>query len=317
MATTFPAPRLDPELAKLMTDPATTEGQEASQTFLNPDPTTLLAGRNLSIEDHTITVKGGEIMLSVIRPANWTPNSKAPCIYYMHGGGMVAGTRWTGLEAVLAVAPTNTVFVTVEYRLAPQNPDPAPVEDSYAGFLWTMENTAALGIDPLKVLTAGGSAGGGLCAGIALLSRDRGGPKACGQLLICPMLDDRNETISSHQTFSPPITREALLFCWNCYLGDRAGKEGVSIYAAPGRAEDLSGLPPAFLDVGSFEPFRDEVVKYAEKLWACGGDAELHVWPGGFHGFSTLAPSAQLSQFARRANTDWVHRILGSGRAEH
>ena len=203
-------------------------------------------------------------------------------------------------------------MVTVEYRLAPENPDPAPVEDCYAGLVWTAANAAEIGIDATRLVIAGESAGGGLAAGTALLARDRGGPALAGQMLISPMLDDRNNTFSGEQFDGTGLwDKRSNLVGWTALLGERRGTESVSHYASPARAGDLSGLPPAFIDVSSTETFRDESVAYAAKMWAAGIQAELHVWPGGFHGFDSFAPTARISIEARAARTAWLRRILG------
>ncbi|KDA06848.1 esterase [Microbacterium sp. CH12i] len=156
------------------------------------------------------------------------------------------------------------------------------------------------------------SAGGGLAAGVAVLARDRQGPRMLGQMLICPMLDDRNDSDSGHQmTGQGAWDRTANETGWNLYLGD-IQRDEVPIYASPARADDLSGLPPTFIDVGSAETFRDENIAYASRIWACGGDAELHLWPGGVHGFDALAPDAALSHDARQARVRWLTRLLGT-----
>ncbi|MFE6996734.1 alpha/beta hydrolase [Microbacterium sp. NPDC057659] len=234
-------------------------------------------------------------------------------IYNIHGGGMVAGERMIGMPGVLPwVVEHDAVAVTVEYRLAPEFPDPFPVEDCYAGLVWMAEHADELGIDPDRILITGASAGGGLSAGTALLARDRLGPKLIGQVLICPMLDDRDQTVSTQQyDDAGSWVRESNVMGWTALLGERRGTDDVSIYAAPARATDLSGLPPAFIDVGSAEVFRDEDVAYASTLWASGVQAELHVWAGGFHGFDMIAPHAAVSQAAVAARNDWVARILG------
>jgi len=172
-------------------------------------------------------------------------------------------------------------------------------------------NLAGLGIDPARLMLAGASAGGGLAAGTALLARDRGGPALCGLLLKCPMLDDRNNSVSCRQ-YVDSGTYDGRMngFAWACVLGDRAGGEGVSPYVAPGRATDLSNLPETFVDVGSAEPFRDESVAFANSVWAAGGQAELHVWPGGAHGFSSFVPSADISKWCRETTLAWMRRRL-------
>jgi acetyl esterase/lipase len=130
-------------------------------------------------------------------------------------------------------------------------------------------------------------------------------------MLICPMLDDRNNTPSSLQMAGLDVWDHALNeMGWTALLGERCGGPGVSPYAAPARATDLSGLPPAFIDVGSAETFRDEDITYAVRIWQTGGQAELHVWPGGFHGFDLMVPQAVLSQEAKRARLRWLRRML-------
>jgi acetyl esterase/lipase len=236
----------------------------------------------------------------------------APAIYHIHGGGMVAGDHRTGIDAAVDwVEELGVVVASVDYRLAPEHPHPAPVEDCYAGLVWTVDHAAALGIDPERVVIAGTSAGGGLAAAVAQMARDRRGPSLIGQLLMCPMLDDRNETPSSHELDGEGVwDRHENLAGWRALLGQAQGGPTVSPYAAPARALDLAGLPPAFIDVGSVETFRDEDVAYAARIWQAGGIAELHVWPGGFHGFDQIAPDATLSRAARSARRAWLRRLL-------
>jgi acetyl esterase/lipase len=274
---------------------------------------TALAGKPLIHEEKTISGPNGDIILSIFRPKT-SPTSKRAGIYQIHGGGMVVGNRFLGMQGVLDwVEALDAVCVSVEYRLAPENPDPAPIEDVYAGLLWVGENLGTLGIDPEKLIISGQSAGGGLAAGLALLVRDRGGPSIRAQCLVYPMLDDRTETVSSQQFDDSGIwRRDTNITAWSFLLGEQAKGKNVSIYAAPGRATDLSGLPSTFIDVSSTEVFRDECVAYASRLWATGIQAELHVWPGAFHGFDQLAPSAVISQAASRARLDWLRRILSS-----
>ncbi|SEG82355.1 Acetyl esterase/lipase [Thermomonospora echinospora] len=251
-----------------------------------------------------------DVSLLICRPTGAT--APLPAVYYVHGGGMIMGDNRTGIEEPLDWArELGLVLVSVEYRLAPDHPHPAPVEDCYAGLVWTAGNAAELGIDPDRLIVAGTSAGGGLAAALALMVRDRGGPTPAGQVLLCPMLDDRNETPSSHQMEGLGIwDRNSNDTGWTALLGESRGGPDVSPYAAPARAEDLSGLPPTFIDVGSAETFRDEDVAYATRIWQAGGQAELHVWPGGFHGFDMLAPHAALSQDARAARLRWLRRLL-------
>jgi acetyl esterase/lipase len=227
---------------------------------------------------------------------------------------MILGDNRTGVVEMLDWAQEfQMVVVSVGYRLAPETPHPGPVEDCYAGLVWTAEHADELGIDPNRIIVAGGSAGGGLTAALALMARDRGGPALLGQMLICPMLDDRNDTPSARQMAGLGVwDRISNETGWTALLGAARGEPDVSPYAAPAREKDLSGLPPAFIDVGSAETFRDEDITYASRIWQAGGVAELHVWPGGFHGFDGLAPQAALSQEARAARVRWLRRLLAS-----
>ncbi|GID30486.1 alpha/beta hydrolase [Paractinoplanes brasiliensis] len=251
-----------------------------------------------------------DISLLICTPAG--ADSACPAIYYTHGGGMILGDNRNGMAGMVEIAARyGAVVVSVEYRLAPETRHPGPIEDVYAGLVWTAKNAAELGIDPDRILIAGGSAGGGLTAALGLLARDRGGPAVLGQLLMCPMLDDRNDSVSAEQMAGRGVwDRTANATGWGALLGDAAGGPDVSPYAAPARATDLSGLPPAFIDVGSAETFRDEDVAYATAIWQAGGRAELHVWPGGYHGFEAFAPAAAVSQDAKAARLRWLDRLF-------
>ncbi|MEU9332916.1 alpha/beta hydrolase [Streptomyces sp. NPDC048290] len=264
--------------------------------------------------EHTeLSVPGPEgapdVTLSVVRRPG--ASGAAPCVYFIHGGGMIVGDRSTGAAAFPEwIERFGVTVVSVEYRLAPEHPHPAPVEDCYAGLVWVAKHAAEIGVDPERVLLAGGSAGGGLAAAVALLCRDRGGPRLVGQLLNCPMLDDRDQTVSSRQYEDALVwNRQHNVVGWTALLGAAKGIDGVSPYAAPARATDLSGLPPAFIDTGSAEVFRDEDVDYASRIWAAGGQAELHVWAGGFHGFGMIR-EATLSRAADDAVHNWMGRVL-------
>jgi acetyl esterase/lipase len=231
---------------------------------------------------------------------------------------MVMGNAWSVLPQVLRewALPLGLAVVSVEYRLAPRTRYPGAIEDCYAGLLWAAGHAAELGIDPGRVIIGGKSAGGGLAAALALLTRDRGGPAPIGQLLLSPMLDDRGGTYSSHQMAGhDPWDRSSNATAWQALLGDRHGAADLPPYAAPARATDLSRLPPAYLEVGSAETFRDEGVAYAGAIWRAGGRAELHVWPGAFHGFDSAAPSAALTRDARESRTRWLRRILAQSGA--
>jgi acetyl esterase/lipase len=238
-----------------------------------------------------------------------------PVVYNTHGGGMVAGHNRSGeLSGELDRAEAlQCAVVAVDYRLAPEHPDPAPIEDCYAGLVWLAGHAGELGLDPGRIILSGNSAGGALAAGLALLSRDRGRPPVLGQLLQFPMLDDRCDTASAVRMESVGMwDGRSNRTGWTALLGGRRGTEAVSCYAAPARAGDLSGLPPAFIEVGSVEALRDEAVDYASRIWRAGGQAELHVWSGAFHSFDEWVPDAVISRAAHDARVAWLRRLLSS-----
>jgi acetyl esterase/lipase len=285
--------------------------QQDGAPFAPPTNEELACGDLFEVDERSVPGPPGapEVPVLICRPT--TATEPRPIVYNIHGGGMVAGTHRLGMPLDWA-EELDLLVVSVDYRLAPEHPHPAPVEDCYAGLLWTAEHAKEIGGDPDRIILAGGSAGGGLAAAVALLARDRNGPRVIGQVLMCPMLDDRNDTPSAHQMAGLGVwDRTSNETGWSALLGEARGTDDVSPYAAPARATDLSGLPPAFIDVGSAETFRDEDVAYASRIWQAGGIAELHVWPGGFHGFDGMVPKAALSQDARAARLRWLHRLLG------
>ncbi|GGR55902.1 acetyl esterase/lipase [Nocardioides luteus] len=321
---TPPRPPFDPELvpvleAALETNlPLSTETLDEKRRLIidgPPDvlPVDLTAGGAVRVEEREVPGPEGapDVTLLILSPALDGP--PRPAIYYAHGGGMVLGHRRFGVETFLPyVADGSAVVISVEYRLAPENPDPAPVEDVYAGLVWTAKNAAELGIDPEHLMIAGTSAGGGLAAGTALLARDRTFPKLSHQILICPMLDDRFETASSRMLDGVGFwDRNANLFGWTALLGDRRGGPDVTPYAAPARAEDLTGLPRTYIDTGSAETFRDEIITYARRLSEAGVSVDFHMWGGGFHGFDSMAGHAAVSRASIATRDEFVRRALG------
>jgi acetyl esterase/lipase len=200
------------------------------------------------------------------------------------------------------------VGVSVEYRLAPETPYPGPLDDCYAGLRWTRDHAAELGVDPDRIGVAGVSAGGGLAAALVLLARDRGEVRVAFQLLECPMLDDRQTTSSSRREGLPIWSRESNMFGWQSYLGDLYGGD-VPAYAAPARATDLTGLPPALVIVGGADGFRDEDIEYALRLNQAGVPTELHVLPGAPHGVQFFAGSVIARRWGQTV-TQWLEQQL-------
>jgi acetyl esterase/lipase len=298
---------------KALMPPLTRERLAELRALPSPPVEPILEGRAIGHEELVVPGPDGapDVALSVYRPVA-APSAPSPCVYWIHGGGMVLGDRFTNIELPLEwVDLLGVTLVSVEYRLAPEHRGTALVEDCYAGLAWVAGHAGDLGIDPARIVVGGGSAGGGLAAGVALMARDRKDPEVFAQLLICPMLDHRNGTVSSAQYDGADSlwTRTMNELGWACVLGDTPDGE-VSAYVSPALARDLSGLPATYIDAGSAEVFRDEDVAYASAIWAAGGQAELHIWAGGFHGFDLIYPAARVSAAARAARNDWLTRLL-------
>ncbi len=256
----------------------------------------------LSWEDRSIPGPDG----SALRVRVYRPEGAAgalPGVLYIHGGGFCVGTiEDEHAGAGQAALHAGAIVVSVDYRLAPEHPFPAGIEDCHAALVWMAKSADTLGLDPARIAVMGGSAGGGLAAGIALLARDRGGPQLCFQVLNIPELDDRLETPSMKQFTDTPLwNRPNAIVSWRYYLGDMLGGD-VSIYAAPARAEDLRGLPPAYVSTMEFDPLRDEGLIYATRMLQQSVQVELHQFPGTFHGSSLFADAG----ISRRASAEML-----------
>ena len=251
-----------------------------------------------------------QLSLIICQPTAITKASGV--IYHIHGGGMVAGNNRSGELAcdLKRAKQLNLAIVAINYRLAPEYPYPIPVEDCYTGLVWLEKNLQSLNTCK-KIILSGNSAGGGLAACVSLLARDRNGPKLSGQMLQCPMLDDRCNTVSAKQMYDVGVWDTiSNKTGWTALLGSQRATNNISAYAAASRAKDLSNLPPTFIDVGSVESLRDEAILFANHIWQHGGYAELHVWGGAFHSFDQWVPDAIISQTANQARIDWLKRIL-------
>lgn len=252
----------------------------------------------LAIADRSIAGFGNspDVTVRVYTPKERRANM--PGLLYIHGGGFTVGN----LESEHGLAgefcrELGIVVVSVDYRLAPENPYPAGLHDCYAALVWMHASAAELEIDPARIGICGQSAGGGLAAGLALMARDERGPDICFQALGIPELDDRLETISMKTFTDTPLwNRPSAMLSWQLYLGAIApGSPDVPTYAAPARATDLSGLPAAYITAMEFDPLRDEDILYALGLLQAGVAVELHTYPGTFHG-SGIIPHAAVSQ---------------------
>lgn len=235
-------------------------------------------------------------------------------LLWIHGGGYVLGSAdQDDLLVKGLVSSVGCAVVSVDYRLAPETPFPGAVEDCYAALRWLYAQAGELGVEAGRIAIGGASAGGGLAAGLGLLTRDRAEVPLAFQLLIYPMLDDRTAVA----TDLPPYvgeyvwTPQANHFGWTALLGQAPGGPGVSPYAAAARAQRLEGLPPTYLSVGALDLFLEENLEYARRLLRAGVPTELHVYPGAFHGFN-MAADARVSQAFVRDQLAALTRALAS-----
>jgi acetyl esterase/lipase len=229
-----------------------------------------------------------------------------PAAVFLHGGGMISGSVGLHDRSIAAyVADSGVPILAADYRSAPEHPHPTPVEDAYAGLAWLAAHADDLNVDPARIALMGESAGGGLAAGAALLARDRGLAVA-KQILIYPMLDDR--TTVPDPALAPPAvwSYDDNYTGWHALLGDAIGTAGVSEYAAPARGRDLADLPPAYVEVGELDIFRDEAIDYARRLLDAGTSVELHVHPGCPHGFEHISAEADV---VRRSRADRLRAL--------
>jgi acetyl esterase len=312
---------IDPELAAIvdllpkidLVDPVA--ARQAFQEMLAGITFEIPGIETLEIEDRMVPGHEGDpdVRVRVYRPQGLvTATTRVPGVVMIHGGGFVIGSVEVEHAGAAAIAiSTGAVVVSVEYRLAPEHPYPAALHDCYAALRHLHDEADALGVDPDRVALAGTSAGGGLAAATALFARDLGGPAVCFQLLHIPELDDRLQT-GSMQAFvdSPMWNRPLAEQSWRAYLGPLYGAADVPAYAAPARAADLSGLPPAYISTAENDPLRDEGITYAQRLLQAGVSVELHQFPGTFHG-SMVVTTAAVSKRAQRESTFVLRQALG------
>lgn len=290
----------DPELAPLVpllpTEafedvPAARAGFDALIGPLNEQVDTT----GIAITDVEVPGPDGPVPARLYAPEGAAPAGGRPALLDLHGGGFAIGSiAMEHAFATVVARQLGAVVVTPEYRLAPEHPFPAGLEDCYATLVWMHAQSDALGIDPTRVGVGGQSAGGGLSAAVALLARDRNGPALCFQFLGIPEIDHRLETASMRAFTDTPLwNRPNAVLSWEYYLG--GDTTDVSPYASPALAEDLAGLPPAYVTTMEFDPLRDEGIDYALRLLQAGVSVELHSFPGTFHG-SALIPTAAVSR---------------------
>ncbi|MDX2563768.1 alpha/beta hydrolase [Streptomyces sp. TX20-6-3] len=282
---------MDPELEAFvpffprtdLDDPVTARKSFAQLAAAVPAPDTT----DMDVEDHVVPAE------SPVPVRVYRPHGARGAVVWLHGGGFLMGDLdtehpWAGRIA----ASSGAVLISVGYRLAPEHPYPAALDDAYAVLEWAVGHAAELGVEPDRIAIGGHSAGANLAAAVTLRARDRQGPPIRFQLLNQPGLDDRQDSWSAvHFTDTPWFYRAKGLASWQHYLGGRP----ATPYAAPARAEDLTGLPPAYLATAEFDPNRDEGLAYGLRLLQAGVSVEIHQWPGTFHGSQALL-SAEVSQ---------------------
>ena len=250
----------------------------------------------VTVTNQVIAGPGGALRLRLYRPETMQP--PAPAVFYMHGGGYVMGTPEQDDEQCAQTAlRLGSLVVSVNYRLAPEQPFPAGLEDCYAGLRWLSQQAAALGVDRERIALAGSSAGGGLAAALAQLAVDRGEVRPVFQALIYPMLDDRTVTRpgldpKGYVVWTPHHNRLG----WQAYLGQAPGLVETPAYAVPARRADLHGLPPAWIGIGTLDLFYEEDLTYAQRLRASGVPCELVEAPGAFHGFDVASPRSDVAR---------------------
>ena len=307
---------IDPELVPLRDSmPPITLTREVLPT-LRPAIIEMLATAGprhpgTEVDEHVVQAEGAPgVRVLHYRPAN--AQGVLPAILHIHGGGYVMGApEMNDVDNSRLASELGCQVFSVDYRLSPETAHPGPVEDCYAVLQWLHASSDALGIDPARIGVKGESAGGGLAAALVLLARDRRGPPVAFQHLIYPMLDDRTCTKGDLPSFAGSIgwTPELNRFGWSSLLGHEPGGADVSPYAASARAGDLSGLPPAYISVGTLDLFLEEDLDYAARLYRAAVPVELHVWPGAQHGFER-AVTARVSKAATQASQAALRRAL-------
>ena len=264
---------------------------------------------DVTIEETAFAGPDCEIPLVIYQPPTPAPRGG---LLWMHGGGYIVGTARADYHGVGFAEHAGCTVVSVDYRLAPESTYKDSIADCFAALNWMVDNAGELGIDRERIAIGGGSAGGGLTAGLAHYNRDHGGPALKLQLMLYPMIDDRHDTPSGHEITHPTVWhRQVSLAAWKMYLGDEYGTDQVSPYAAAARATEFSNLPPAFVTVGALDLFRDENIDYAQRLMAAGVPTDLQVYPGMIHGAEMSVPEATVSRRMRTEYRDAVKRAIG------
>lgn len=308
MGKTYLETGLDPEFIGILTKPPAYLGAWSNEKIIRkigrdiiypliptpPDP-------DVTVTDRLIPGPEGasDIPVRIYEPKE--KKGPLPGVLYLHYGGYAIGSpAHEDATCYKYVKEVNCVIISPDYRLAPENPAPAAYEDCYATLLWFEANAQDLSVDPSRLAVTGLSCGGGLTIAVALMARDRNGPKLVFQMPLAPTIDDRLKTKSSLEFTDPrALNYDSCKKIWDLYLGKgHEERDDISPYAAPSRAKDLSGLPPCYSYVGSLDPHRDETIEYINRLLQVGVPAGFTLYPGGIHGFELEVPDAAISKHA-------------------
>ncbi|ORW18856.1 alpha/beta hydrolase fold domain-containing protein [Mycobacterium palustre] len=259
------------------------------------------------ITDDRVPSHNGGIAVRIYRGGGDAP---APAVVYCHAGGFALGNLDTDHRQCVELACRGRcAVVSVDYRLAPEHPYPAALDDAAAVLRWVAASATELGVDPARLAVAGSSAGAALAACLAHRAADGSLPSLAFQLLHQPVLDDRETPSKAQFGASPAFDGEAADLMWRYYLGAAAGTAA----AVPARRTQLSGLPPALITCAEVDPFRDEAVDYALQLLRASVPTELHVFPGACHGFDSLLPDLSLSRRLFALQGQALSSALGTG----
>lgn len=305
---------LDPEIAAALSgappreplSEASLVAVRAQREAMFPAPWTSVSHDDVRIEDCRSPTG---VLIRIHRPPGDAEG--LPCLYWLHAGGYLLGSFRADEDVIDRwVRDLGCVVASPDYRLAPEHPFPAALDDSADGLRWLAQNASRYGVDTSRIVVMGISAGGGLAASLAQMAGTGDLPNVTQQVLMYPMLDDRLDRYSSNQIESSIWDRESSELGWRCYLGQPAGGVTVPKYAVPARAEDLKDAPEAFIGVGNLDVFRDECLRYGQRLLDVGVPTELHVYPGAPHGFDWVAPSAAVSRRCRRDVAAFIRRAF-------
>ena len=268
----------------------------------------------VGIQTENINIPGNErdltLRLRIVRPKSLLCLS--PVLIWIHGGGYIIGKPEMNDPFLYQMAhELGILIVSIDYRLAPEHPFPAPLDDCYTALKWVYANARLLNTDPNRIAIGGESAGGGLAASLCQLAYDRQDVKPIFQMLVYPMLDDRtclrsNPLNKALMTWSPESNR----FGWEAYLKQKCGAERVPPYSVAARRENLSGLPPAWICTGTLDLFYEEDLAYADQLKNCGVECELTVIPGAYHGFDFFGSKLKLVEYFRKSQIAALKRHL-------